>query len=149
MKRLVTYFSASGVTRKAAEELAAVAKADIHEIKPAEPYTREDLDWRNKKSRSSLEMQNEDARPALDGAIPDLSEYDTVYIGFPIWWGVAPRVVNTFIENSDLKDKDLIVFATSGGSGLEYAVNDLRKRYPGLNIRSGRLVTGKVTEDMA
>lgn len=149
MKRLVTYFSASGVTRKAAEELAAVAQADIHEIKPAEPYTREDLDWRNKKSRSSLEMQNEDARPALDGAIPDLSEYDTVYIGFPIWWGVAPRVVNTFIENSDLKDKDLIVFATSGGSGLEYAVNDLRKRYPGLNIRSGRLVKGKVTEDMA
>ena len=149
MKRLVTYFSASGVTRKAAEELAAVAKADIHEIKPAEPYTREDLDWRNKKSRSSLEMQNEDARPALDGAIPDLSEYDTVYIGFPIWWGVAPRVVNTFIENSDLKDKDLIVFATSGGSGLEYAVNDLRKRYPGLNIRSGRLVKGKVTEDIA
>ncbi|HIS12968.1 MAG TPA: flavodoxin [Candidatus Ornithospirochaeta stercorigallinarum] len=149
MKRLVTYFSASGVTRKAAEELAAVAKADIHEIKPAEPYTREDLDWRNKKSRSSLEMQNEASRPALDGAIPDLSEYDTVYIGFPIWWGVAPRVVNTFIENSDLKDKDLIVFATSGGSGLEYAVNDLRKRYPGLNIRSGRLVKGKVTEDMA
>ena len=149
MKRLVTYFSASGVTRKAAEELAAVAKADIHEIKPAEPYTREDLDWRNKKSRSSLEMQNEASRPALDGAIPDLSEYDTVYIGFPIWWGVAPRVVNTFIENSDLKDKDLIVFATSGGSGLEYAMNDLRKRYPGLNIRSGRLVKGKVTEDMA
>ena len=149
MKRLVTYFSASGVTRKAAEELAAVAKADIHEINPAEPYTREDLDWRNKKSRSSLEMQNEASRPALDGAIPDLSEYDTVYIGFPIWWGVAPRVVNTFIENSDLKDKDLIVFATSGGSGLEYAVNDLRKRYPGLNIRSGRLVKGKVTEDMA
>lgn len=149
MKRLVTYFSASGVTRKAAEELAAVAKADIHEIKPAEPYTREDLDWRNKKSRSSLEMQNEASRPALDGAIPDLLEYDTVYIGFPIWWGVAPRVVNTFIENSDLKDKDLIVFATSGGSGLEYAVNDLRKRYPGLNIRSGRLVKGKVTEDMA
>lgn len=149
MKRLVTYFSVSGVTRKAAEELAAVAKADIHEIKPAEPYTREDLDWRNKKSRSSLEMQNEASRPALDGAIPDLSEYDTVYIGFPIWWGVAPRVVNTFIENSDLKDKDLIVFATSGGSGLEYAVNDLRKRYPGLNIRSGRLVKWKVTEDMA
>lgn len=149
MKRLVTYFSASGVTRKAAEELAAVAKADIHEIKPAEPYTREDLDWRNKKSRSSLEMQNEASRPALDGAIPDLSEYDTVYLGFPIWWGIAPRVVNTFIENSDLKDKDLIVFATSGGSGLEYAVNDLRKRYPGLNIRSGRLVKGKVTEDMA
>lgn len=149
MKRLVTYFSASGVTRKAAEELAAVANADIHEIKPAEPYTREDLDWRNKKSRSSLEMQNEASRPALDGAIPDLSEYDTVYIGFPIWWGVAPRVVNTFIENSDLKDKDLIVFATSGGSGLEYAVNDLRKRYPELNIRSGRLVRGKVTEDMA
>lgn len=148
MKRLVTYFSASGVTRKAAEELAAVAKADIHEIKPAEPYTREDLDWRNKKSRSSLEMQNEDARPALDGAMPDMSEYDTVYIGFPIWWGVAPRVVDTFIEKSDLKDKDLIVFATSGGSGLEYAVNDLRKRYPGLNIRSGRLVKGKVTEDM-
>lgn len=149
MKRLVTYFSASGVTRKAAEELAAVAKADIHEIRPAEPYTREDLDWRNKKSRSSLEMQNEASRPALDGAMPDMSEYDTVYIGFPIWWGVAPRVVDTFIEKSDLKDKDLIVFATSGGSGLEYAVNDLRKRYPGLNIRSGRLVKGKVTEDMA
>lgn len=149
MKKLVAYFSASGVTRKAAEELAAVAKADIYEIEPDIPYTREDLDWRNKKSRSSLEMQDETSRPALHRSIPDLSEYDTIYIGFPIWWGIAPRVINTFIENSDLHDKDVIVFATSGGSGLEYAVNDLKKRYANLKIRSGKLVKGKVTEDMA
>lgn len=149
MKKLVAYFSASGVTRKAAEELAAVAKADIYAIEPDVPYTREDLDWKNKKSRSSLEMQDETSRPALHASIPDLSEYDTIYIGFPIWWGIAPRVINTFIENSDLHDKDVVVFATSGGSGLEYAVNDLKKRYANLKIRSGKLVKGKVTEDMA
>ena len=149
MKKLVAYFSASGVTRKAAEELAAVAKADIYAIEPDVPYTREDLDWRNKKSRSSLEMQDETSRPALHASIPNLSEYDTIYIGFPIWWGIAPRVINTFIENSDLHDKDVVVFATSGGSGLEYAVNDLKKRYANLKIRSGKLIKGKVTEDMA
>ena len=149
MKKLVAYFSASGVTRKAAEELAAVAKADSYAIEPDVPYTREDLDWRNKKSRSSLEMQDETSRPKLHASIPDLSEYDTIYIGFPIWWGIAPRVINTFIENSDLHDKDVVVFATSGGSRLEYAVNDLKKRYANLKIRSGKLVKGKVTEDMA
>ena len=146
MKKLVTYFSASGVTRKAAEELAKIA--DIYEIRPEKPYMSEDLDWRNKKSRSSLEMQDDSSRPALFEKTPDITKYDTVYIGFPIWWGVAPRCVNTFIENSDLKGKEVVIFATSGGSGLDYAVNDLKRRYPELNIKSGRLVRGKVTEDM-
>ena len=101
--KLIAFFSASGVTRKAAEALSAVSGADTYEIVPEEIYTDEDLDWRNKKSRSSAEMQDESSRPAIKGNLPDLSSYDTVYIGFPIWWGVAPRIINTFIEKSDLK----------------------------------------------
>ena len=148
-KTIVAYFSASGTTASVAAEIAKAADADLFEIRPEKPYTAGDLDWTDRKSRSTAEMSDPATRPEISSSIEDFPSYGTVILGFPIWWGVAPRVVNTFIENSDLKDKDLIVFATSGGSGLEYAVNDLRKRYPGLNIRSGRLVKGKVTEDMA
>lgn len=146
--KLIVFFSASGVTRKAAEALAAVSGADTYEIIPEKIYTDEDLDWRNKKSRSSVEMQDESSRPAIKGNLPDLSSYDTVYIGFPIWWGVAPRIINTFIEKSDLKGKRIVIFATSGGSALPYAVKDLEKKYPKLNIESGKLLNGKVTEDI-
>ena len=146
--KLIAFFSASGVTRKAAEALSAVSGADTYEIVPEEIYTDEDLDWRNKKSRSSVEMQNESSRPAITVNLPDLSSYHTVYIGSPIWWGVAPRIINTFIEKSDLKGKRIVIFATSGGSTLPYAVKDLEKKYPELNIENGKLLNGRVTEDI-
>ena len=148
MKKLVAYFSASGVTRRKSEALAKVIGADLHEIAPAEPYTDADLDWTNKRSRSTLEMQDPSSRPALKEPKTDLSAYDTVYIGFPIWWGVAPHAVNAFIESNDLDGKQLVIFATSGGSGLAPAVRDLQKRYSSLQIVSGKLLNGSVTGDL-
>lgn len=148
MKKLVAYFSASGVTEKAAKQLAAIAGADLHEIVPAQAYTKEDLDWTNKQSRSTLEMTNPASRPELAEKKTDLSAYDVVYIGFPIWWGVAPHAVNTFIESNDLNGKKLVIFATSGGSGLAHAVDSLKQQYPGLAIQSGKLLNGNVTEDL-
>ena len=139
MNAIVTYFSASGVTEKAAKQLAAEVGADLWEIAPKEPYTAADLDWRDKQSRSTLEMTDPDARPALRDPIPDLSAYDTVYIGFPIWWGVAPRAVNTFVEGAALEGKQVVIFATSGGSRIDKAVEDLRQRYPALVISSDGL----------
>ena len=148
MKKLVAYFSASGVTRRKSEALAKVIGADLHEIAPVESYTDADLDWTNKRSRSTVEMQDPSSRPALKEPKTDLSAYDTVYIGFPIWWGVAPHAVNTFIESNDLAGKQLVIFATSGGSGLSPAVHDLQKRYPTLQIVSGKLLNGSVTGDL-
>lgn len=145
MKKLVAYFSASGVTRRKSEALAKVIGADLHEIAPVESYTDADLDWTNKRSRSTVEMQDPSSRPALKEPKTDLSAYDTVYIGFPIWWGVAPHAVNAFIESNDLAGKQLVIFATSGGSGLSPAVHDLQKRYPSLQIVSGKLLNGSVT----
>jgi len=147
-KKLVAYFSAGGVTENAAKQLAAVTGADLHEIAPAQPYTSADLNWMNKKSRSSVEMNDPASRPALTEEHTALTAYDTVYIGFPIWWGVAPHAVNTFIENNDLSGKTVVIFATSGGSGLGPAVRDLQKRYPALDIRAGQLIRGRVTKDI-
>lgn len=148
MKKLIAYFSASGVTKSAAEQLAAITGADLYEIRPEMQYSREDLDWRNKQSRSSLEMTDPFSRPALEKSVPDVSSYDMVYIGFPIWWGVAPRPVNTFIESARLEDKPVYIFATSGGSGIDYALNDMKKKYPSLDIRGGKLLKGKVESDI-
>lgn len=117
-KILVAYFSASGVTRKTAERVAKIAGADIYEIAPLIPYTEADLDWTNDKSRSSVEMKDPSSRPQIAGKFPDVSCYDAVLIGFPVWWYVAPTIVNTFIEGVDLSGKTVAVFATSGGSGL-------------------------------
>lgn len=147
-RKLVAYFSAGGVTAKAAEELAGVTGADLYEIRPKTPYTKEDLDWRNKQSRSTVEMQDPSSRPELFEEPGDLSGYDTVYIGFPIWWGVAPHVVNTFIEHADLAGKTIGIFATSGGSGIDYALSHLKEAYPNLAIQGGKLLRGKVTEDI-
>ena len=141
MNILIAYYSYSGNTETMAQEIQNQVGGDLFIIERKEEY--------NDLYTEAEEEINDNERPKLSNTVENITQYDVIFIGFPIWWGVAPRVVNTFIENSDLKDKDLIVFATSGGSGLEYAVNDLRKRYPGLNIRSGRLVKGKVTEDMA
>lgn len=148
MEKLIAYFSVSGVTKHAAEQLASLTGADLYEIRPEKPYSREDLDWRNKQSRSSLEMMDPSSRPALAKSVPDVSSYDMVYIGFPVWWGVAPRPVNTFIESAHLEGRPVYIFATSGGSGIDYALNDMKKNYPSLDIRGGKLLKGKVESDI-
>ncbi len=146
-KILVSYFSASGVTKRVAEKIAEAIKGDLFEIEPVEKYTPEDLDWTNKKSRSSVEMQNKSFRPKIKDNNLDISNYDIILIGFPIWWGVAPTVVNTFIESKDLTGKTLIPFCTSGGSGMRYAENDLKKTYPNYNWKEGKRLTGMENEE--
>lgn len=117
-KTLVAYFSASGVTAGVAGKLAQAAEGDLYEIRPLEPYTDADLDWTNKRSRSSIEMQDLSSRPALADRNADIAGYDTIFLGFPIWWGVAPAIVNTFLESYDFSGKKIVLFATSGGSGF-------------------------------
>ena len=117
-KKLVAYFSASGVTKKLAEKLAAAVDADLFEIRPKIPYTKADLNWMDKQSRSTIEMQNPSSRPEIAEGGPDLSGYDTIFVGFPIWWYIAPTIVNTFLESCDLTGKTVVPFATSGGSGM-------------------------------
>lgn len=139
-KVLVAYFSATGTTAGVAEKLAKATGGELYAIVPEKAYTSADLDWRNDKSRSSVEMKDPKARPALKGAVKDLDGYDVVFIGYPIWWDAAPRVINTFIESHDLKGKRLIPFATSGSSGIEESVKALRKSYPELKWSDGRLL---------
>lgn len=117
-KKLVAYFSASGTTKKVAERLAKAAGADLFEIRPAIPYTSADLNWMDKKSRSSVEMNDPDSRPEIAETIPNMVDYDTVFIAFPIWWYVAPHIIHTFVESYDFSGKTLVPFATSGGSGM-------------------------------
>lgn len=116
-KVLVAYFSCSGVTKKLAQTLAGVVKGDLYEITPAQPYTAADLNWQDKNSRSSVEMRDKSSRPAISGSVKDFAQYDTVFVGFPIWWYVAPTIINTFLESEDFSGKTVIPFATSGGSG--------------------------------
>ena len=117
-KVLVAVFSASGTTRAVGEEIARTAGADFYEIVPKKIYTSADLDWMNKKSRSSIEMNDPSARPEINGKVADMASYDTVIVGFPIWWGVAPRIIDTFLESYDFSGKKIIPFCTSGGSGV-------------------------------
>ena len=154
MKTLVVYFSATGTTKAAAQRLAKELGADLYEITPEQPYTAADLDWRDKKSRSTIEMQDKSSRPAIKGEgrssgpsdseaenkTLDLSLYDTVWIGFPIWWYTAPTIVNTFIEAHDLSGKVLNVFATSGGSNVNGSAKDLKKAYPQYTWGESRLM---------
>ena len=125
-KTLVAYFSASGNTEKVAEKVARAAGADLYEIKPEVPYTKADLDWMDKKSRSSIEMKDPSSRPAITGSVADMAAYDTVIIGFPIWWYVAPTIINTFLEAYDFSGKKIALFATSGGSGFGKTVAGLK-----------------------
>jgi putative NADPH-quinone reductase len=149
MSKLVAYFSASGTTERKAEELAKAVGADLYEIAPAQRYTRADLNWMDKKSRSTVEMNDRSFRPALAETGHDFRAYDTVYVGFPIWWYTAPTIVNTFLETFDLSGKRIVLFATSGGSGIDRAVRELSAQYPELNITGGRLLNGRVTGDIA
>ena len=139
-RTLVAYFSATGVTRSAAEQLAKELNADLFEIAPEQPYTQADLDWTNKQSRSTVEMNDKSSRPAIKGVPSDMSLYDTVYIGFPIWWYTAPTIVNTFVEACDLEGKVVHLFATSGGSSIDKACRDLKEAYPQYQWAGGRLM---------
>ena len=140
MKALVTYFSASGVTRNAAKQVADIIGADLFEITPEQLYTDADLDWRDKQSRSTIEMQDKSSRPAINGRCENIAQYDTVWIGFPVWWYIAPTIVNTFIEAHDLSGKTLNVFATSGGSPVEPCTAELQKTYPQYTWGQSRLM---------
>lgn len=147
-KVLVAYFSASGVTRKAAEKLAAAAGGDLFEIEPEIPYTSADLDWMDKKSRSSIEMSDKSSRPAIVKKSLDLSEYDSIFVGFPIWWYVAPTIINTFLESCNFSGKKIILFATSGGSGFGNTVKELQASAPGAQIVEGKILNGASEEDI-
>lgn len=139
-KTLVAYFSASGVTERAAKEIAGAVDADLYEILPAQPYTDADLDWTDKKSRSTAEMNDPACRPEIAGTVENMEQYDTVFIGFPIWWYVEPRIVDTFLESYDFSGKTVIPFATSGGSGIGGAEKSLREHCPKANWKQGKLV---------
>ena len=141
-RTLVAYFSATGTTAAAAQKLAKVTGGELWEIAPAQPYTPADLDWTNHSSRSYVEMHDAASRPALKGKKENIAEYDVVYIGYPIWWHVAPTIINTFIENHDLKGKTLSPFATSGSQDIEFSVDKLMKTYPTLNWKPGKLLNG-------
>lgn len=150
-RTLVACYSATGTTMAVAQLLAQAANAELYEIQPEAPYTDADLNWRDSLSRSSVEMRDANARPALDPAqLPiDVAAYDTLFIGFPIWWAVAPRIVNTFIEAANLKGKIVIPFATSGGSPIEPATDALRASYPELTILDGELLNDITFEDLS
>lgn len=139
-KKLVAYFSASGITKAVAEHLAKAADADLFEIKPTVPYTSADLDWTNKKSRSSVEMSDQNSRPEIAEQLSNMEDYDTVFIGFPIWWYVAPTIINTFLESYNLSGKTIIPFATSGGSSMGKTVEVLKSLCPTANWKKGKML---------
>ena len=142
-KKLVAYFSASGVTAKAAKNLAEAAGADLFEIKPEVPYTQADLDWHDKNSRSSVEMRDSKSRPQIAAGDAKVADYDVIFVGFPIWWYVAPTIINTFLESYDFAGKTIILFATSGGSGFGKAVEGLKDSVADSTvIREGKLLNG-------
>lgn len=143
-RTLVTYFSASGVTAKIAEQLSEAIGADLHEIKPEIPYTQADLDWRDKTSRSTKEMQNKAFRPAIANDKINLADYDTVFVGFPIWWYVAPTIINTFLESHDFSGKTVVLFATSGGSNFGKTAEELKVSLPdSTKLIEGKILNGK------
>ena len=139
-KNLVAYFSASGNTKKIAEEIAQEGGFDLYEITPQRAYTKADLNWMDKKSRSSVEMNDKSLRPAIAGKELDVSGYDTILLGFPIWWYVAPTITNTFLEAHDFSGKKIVLFATSGGSGFGNTVKELQPSAPDATIVEGKLL---------
>lgn len=142
-KKLVAYFSASGVTANAAKSMAEAVGADLFEIKPKDPYTKEDLDWMNKKSRSSIEMSDKASRPAVAEKLGSMDKYDTVFLGFPIWWYVAPTIINTFLEDYDFSGKKIVLFATSGGSGFGKTIDMLKGSVSDSTvIQEGKILNG-------
>ena len=141
-KILEAYFSASGTTKRTATLLAKAANADLFEIQPKEPYTSADLDWMNKKSRSSLEMNDPSSRPEIGSRIENMGEYDVVFLGFPVWWYTAPTIIKTFLESYDFSGKQIVLFATSGGSGLGKTESALKPCAPNAVWKGGKLLNG-------
>ena len=145
-RTLVAYFFASGVTAKLAENLAEAIGADIFEIEPEEPYTRADLDWTNKKSRSTIEMNDPNSRPAVKYIRDNMQDYDTIFVAFPVWWYVAPTIINTFLEGYDLSGKTIIPFATSGGSGMGKTNEKLLPSCKGAKLIEGKVLSGRASK---
>jgi flavodoxin len=147
-KKLVAYFSASGVTRKVSEALAESVGADLYEIKPQAPYTKADLNWQDKKSRSSIEMADKSSRPAIADRNANVAAYDVVFVGFPIWWYVAPTIINTFLESYDFTGKTIVPFATSGSSGIGETVMYLKDSVgAAATITPGKILNGIQTKE--
>lgn len=137
-KLLICYFSATGTTKRVAEKLSEILNGDLFEIEPVNKYTKDDLDWTNKQSRSTLEMKDESSRPEVKGKVNNIEEYNKVIIGFPVWWYREPSIIDTFIEENDLKRKDIYVYVTSGGSTYEGSLKHLKEMYSELNFVSGK-----------
>ena len=146
-KTLVAYFSASGTTEKVAKDLAAATVADLFQIAPEQPYTNADLNWQNKKSRTTIEMNDETCRPAIAGTVADMGAYDTVFVGFPVWWYVEPRIIDTFLEAYDFAGKTVVPFATSGGSGLGQAPKRMQAITPNAKVLAGGLLNGRPSQE--
>lgn len=146
-KKLTAYFSASGVTAKVAKALSMAAGTDLFEIKPAIPYTDADLNWQDKNSRSSIEMSNLSFRPEIAEKLSDMNEYDTIFVGFPIWWYIAPTIINTFLESYDFSGKKIVLFATSGGSGFGKTAEKLADSCKGAELITGKLFNGRPDAD--
>ena len=146
MNPLIAYFSATGTTARAAKALAAAVGGDLYEIRPAIPYTGADLNWMDKSSRSSVEMNDKRSRPALADTDAPIAGHDVIFLGFPVWWYVAPTIINTFLEAYDFTGKTIVLFATSGGSGLGKSAARLRPSAPGARIVDGRLLNGRLSE---
>ncbi len=147
-KSLVAYFSASGVTAKTAQALAKAANAELFEIKPAEKYSKADLDWTDKNSRSTIEMKNPDSRPAIKEKLIGIENYDVVFIGFPIWWYTAPAIIKTFLSSYDFSGKKIILFATSGGSSIGDTVDDLKAVCPNANFITAKILNNCPEDDL-
>lgn len=147
-KTLVAYFSATGTTKTVAKMIATATKGELYQIKPQAEYSSADLDWTNKTSRAGRENDNPKSRPAIVKDKANLNAYDTIYLGFPNWWNGAPRIINTFIETYGLKGKTVYLFMTSGGSGIENSEKTLKKLYPEVNWKKGRLLNGSTQEDV-
>ena len=148
-KVLVAYFSASGTTARTAKEMAEAIGADLYEIRPEQPYTSADLNWMDKKSRSTIEMNDPSCRPGIAEPAQDMEPYDTVFVGFPIWWYVEPRIVDTFLESYDFSGKTMIPFATSGGSDIKKAEKSLKEHCPAASWEKGKLLNGSGAGDWA
>ena len=148
-KKLVAYFSASGTTKKAAEMIAESAKADLFEITPKMAYTKADLNWMDKKSRSSVEMSDKKFRPEISDIDVQVDKYDEIILGFPIWWYVAPTIINTFLESYDFSGKKIVLFATSGGSGFGNTVSELKPSAPDAEIVEGKVFNKAVKQEIA
>ena len=148
-KKLVAYFSASGTTRKIAEMIAQAAEAGLYEIMPKQPYTKDDLNWMDKKSRTSVEMSDKKFRPEISDIDVQVDKYDEIFLGFPIWWYVAPTIINTFLEKYDFSGKKIVLFATSGGSGFGNTVSELKPSAPDAEIVEGKVFNKAVKQEIA